>query len=349
MRVVIHGGMHKTGTTAVQDVLARHRAELAAEGIYYPDFGAPHHEQILNLKGQSWSFEPIRRVIDEGKQNKADLLLFSAECVSTLSDEQFRRLTECFSGHDLKYIFCFRNSLSYLPSRYQQYCKRRDSQTFTEYVRRISTSLHVDVRYDLVLSRALESGACTVSAISYDNAIKTNGNIVSTLLCAAGLDWRLSSTLATKSGKLNVREAWLLTEQKRLLNGIIADNYGLIQDDLCRSMLEHRLPRGVFDIGSRLKYLPADILSEMEAAIEEHKVSMVPEHMEVSTAVELRMIDKFSANFINADRDRLYPVSEAVEVVYAELSWRKFKDLYPHLADTAFEALAFSENSIQPS
>ena len=33
---IVHAGMHKTGTTTVQDLLATHRPELAASGWFYP-------------------------------------------------------------------------------------------------------------------------------------------------------------------------------------------------------------------------------------------------------------------------------------------------------------------------
>lgn len=36
-KILLHAGTHKTGTTTLQAVLAAHRPELAARGIYYPD------------------------------------------------------------------------------------------------------------------------------------------------------------------------------------------------------------------------------------------------------------------------------------------------------------------------
>lgn len=38
-RCIVHVGTHKTGTTTVQDVLAAHREELVASGIFYPALG----------------------------------------------------------------------------------------------------------------------------------------------------------------------------------------------------------------------------------------------------------------------------------------------------------------------
>lgn len=318
MRVVIHGGMHKTGTTAVQDVLARHHAELAAEGVCYPDCGASHHARWLNVKLSDWSPQPIFDAIEQARREKAELLLLSAESVSTLSGDQFRKLTECFSGHDLKYIFSFRNWLSYLPSRYQQYCKRRDSQTFSEYVHSVASSLHVDHRYDLVLSRALASGTCTVAAISYDDAMRTDGNIVRTVLGLAGVREAVASELTSRSGKLNVSEPWQRVEQMRLLNGIAADRLCLPQDDLCRSMLEQRPPEGFFDFGRKLKGLPPQILSELGSVVENYSTVLAFKPAESFVEAEQRLLDQFADHFANACDDRLFPPSEPVEVMFAD-------------------------------
>lgn len=43
MKIVVHAGMQKTGSSAIQDYLYEQRGPLAAMGVTYPDFGyAPH-------------------------------------------------------------------------------------------------------------------------------------------------------------------------------------------------------------------------------------------------------------------------------------------------------------------
>lgn len=36
MSTVVHIGMHKTGSTAIQSALHKHHSELARQGFYYP-------------------------------------------------------------------------------------------------------------------------------------------------------------------------------------------------------------------------------------------------------------------------------------------------------------------------
>ena len=56
MRLVLHAGTHKTGTTSIQRVLADNRDWLRSRGLYYPDGGkifrerTPHHQIAHGLK-----------------------------------------------------------------------------------------------------------------------------------------------------------------------------------------------------------------------------------------------------------------------------------------------------------
>jgi len=45
--VLLHVGLHKTGTTALQVALADARTDLAAHGVRYPGTGTFHHRAIL--------------------------------------------------------------------------------------------------------------------------------------------------------------------------------------------------------------------------------------------------------------------------------------------------------------
>lgn len=49
--VLVHIGMHKTGTTALQSILAGARAYLAERGIIYPGPGNAHHHLAFSLLG----------------------------------------------------------------------------------------------------------------------------------------------------------------------------------------------------------------------------------------------------------------------------------------------------------
>lgn len=73
MRLILHAGTHKTGTTSVQKVLADNRGWLRERGLHYPDghaaFGitkVPHHKFAHALVGDDGeALEKARRFIEE--------------------------------------------------------------------------------------------------------------------------------------------------------------------------------------------------------------------------------------------------------------------------------------------
>ena len=57
--IVIHGGMHKTGTSALQHLLASERDELLNHGVLFPDCESPHHNFVVNTRHPDWTPEPL--------------------------------------------------------------------------------------------------------------------------------------------------------------------------------------------------------------------------------------------------------------------------------------------------
>ena len=56
--IIVHLGMHKTGTTSIQHFLARHRRRLREAGILYPRAGT-HGEQHAALPASVLPTHPI--------------------------------------------------------------------------------------------------------------------------------------------------------------------------------------------------------------------------------------------------------------------------------------------------
>ncbi|WP_102959150.1 hypothetical protein [Mangrovicella endophytica] len=248
VRVVLHGGMHKTGTTSLQAALLSCRDALAASGIWYPRGEVRQAAQLINVKRADWSPEPIARVIAECQRGGAHTLLLSLESISTFSALDFKRLTACFEDCELAYVFVFRHWATYLPSRWSQYIKRRDSQTCADYVAGISRSEHPDHRFDLIVERALASGPCRVEAVSYDRAVEDQGSVLPAVIRAIGLPEALGHTIAASASWRHRTGGRERLEVTRLLNGALADRLGLPQDDNVRAVGEGRLSDVFFDL-----------------------------------------------------------------------------------------------------
>ena len=201
MKVVIHGGMFKTGTTSLQQALNVRRNELELEGIVYPVTEIGQHSMILNVRNPLWDADLLHNMALSADDKHASMLLLSGEAVSALSQSQFNRLTACFDGWPVEYVFCFRHWSSYLPSRWIQNCLRRDSQTFEEYLLiAVDPALnHFDARFDLILTRAAESGAAAVRAVSWDLAVAQQQSANFEVLKAIGLEDRIARMIAMQN------------------------------------------------------------------------------------------------------------------------------------------------------
>ncbi len=90
--VLIHAGAHKTGTTSLQTLFTRHRADLRERGILYPTTGVlPQAEGIDSQTNLAW--ELLGHVFFDGELGTMDDLLQeidSSECEKVLlSSEDF--------------------------------------------------------------------------------------------------------------------------------------------------------------------------------------------------------------------------------------------------------------------
>lgn len=68
VRVIVHAGFHKTGTSSLQDYLRRHRAALAPWLCYYgkADFlDAGNLARVYGLKPYPWRLRRVRRALRE--------------------------------------------------------------------------------------------------------------------------------------------------------------------------------------------------------------------------------------------------------------------------------------------
>ena len=54
--MLLHIGVHKTGTTAIQAALADARPELKAAGVAYPGKAAAHHSEAFAVLQRPWGW-----------------------------------------------------------------------------------------------------------------------------------------------------------------------------------------------------------------------------------------------------------------------------------------------------
>ncbi len=167
-RCIVHAGTHKTGTTTVQDVLAAHRASLAASGFAYPAIdrkGRDHNALAHRLA--TCGEDALRTLRDEladgssqrgSRSGDAATLLLSAEEFSTricnadawagFDDGAYWDHRRHFLGRlrsvlpnavSIEVFICFRDHESYAHSLYAtKVLSGKIEGCFGDFVRRVA-------------------------------------------------------------------------------------------------------------------------------------------------------------------------------------------------------------------
>ena len=343
LKVVIHGGMHKTGTTSIQSVLNSSKAALQAGGCLFVSEANNGLSHCLDVRLDDWRVEKARFFIDQALRLGCKTLLLSHEVVSAFSSAQFKQLTDCFYDCDLSYVFFFRHWSEFLPSRWSQYCLRRDTQTFRQYLTALQESAcrHIDWNQALVLDRAIESGRCSVQAVSYNNAVMKDGSVVPGFLRLCGVASGLKLSISLTDEQLNQRAKTETVELLRLFNGVVANQQGLAQNDLFQSIYESRQCGGFFDLATTLQTLEPAVKQRWEQTIESTSTSHVfdsgqwrePEKRLLGH--EKRFVNAAGSGAIHAPESYNNPST----VVASSLTWEDFLSIEPELVGGAARRL----------
>lgn len=134
MKVYIHIGFGKTGTTAIQDFLFANSGSLLKQGFLYPTHGLQgtgHHALANAGKGSSASVlevgEKLRMCLSEAeKQNGIRAVVLSSEHFCFSSKEVVDELEDVLGEHDVKVLFYVRDQERLIASTFMQFQKVGD-------------------------------------------------------------------------------------------------------------------------------------------------------------------------------------------------------------------------------
>ncbi len=139
--VLLHIGPYKTGTTAIQASLERHRADLAAYGVRYPGTRRRQARPVFALIGrglpgmpdvpeQEWS-----DLVAEVRAAAAERVVISSEDLSTLYAEQVARAVHDLGPDRVHVLTVARNLAPLLPSGWQERVKSvNETRSYEEYL-----------------------------------------------------------------------------------------------------------------------------------------------------------------------------------------------------------------------
>lgn len=130
--VVVHIGVHKTGTTALQAALADARTELSRYGVRYPGRRQAHHAAAIAVIGKTWGWtnnggqrKDLQNFDRLARQIAAHTgrVIVSSEHWCESPDEVAEQTVAAFGPDRVQVVVTLRNIGNLLSSSYQQYLK----------------------------------------------------------------------------------------------------------------------------------------------------------------------------------------------------------------------------------
>lgn len=186
--VIVHIGVHKTGTTALQAALADARSDLSAHEVRYPGRRQAHHAAAIAVIGKTWgwtnnggqrkdlqNFDRLARQIAA----HSGRVIVSSEHWCESPDEVAEQTVAAFGPDRVHVVVTLRNIGNLLSSSYQQYLKYGLRARYEPWLEnlfakddgsRMSPSFWLRNHHDVVIERwARAVGPDRVTAIVLEN------------------------------------------------------------------------------------------------------------------------------------------------------------------------------------
>jgi len=145
--VLLHVGVHKTGTTALQAALFDARPALRDQGVHYPGRTRSHYMHGLAAIGRRRGWSNGGAVPREGlwtdlvattARSTDSRIIISGESFCEASVEQAAEIVEALGGERVKVVVTLRPLEQLLPSTWQQYVKAGSSLRYADWLDDVS-------------------------------------------------------------------------------------------------------------------------------------------------------------------------------------------------------------------
>lgn len=146
MKIILHAGSLKTGSTYLQDMIWNNLEAFAGAGIFVPQTGvqSKHHYDIARASGFGFQTQSLVREVADSLLADLAAELAASDCeIALLSSEHFdigvsagsiARLQDCLTGHELRVVLYLRNQVDLVQSLYFEHLKWGGIMTFGEFV-----------------------------------------------------------------------------------------------------------------------------------------------------------------------------------------------------------------------
>lgn len=261
--VVLHIGVHKTGTTALQAALADARDDLAEHSVRYPGRRQAHHAAAIAVIGKTWGWtnnggqrKDLRNFDRLSRQIAAHpgRVIVSSEHWCESPDEVAAQTVAAFGPERVQVVITLRNVGNLLSSSYQQYLKYGLKARYEPWLEnlfakddgsRMSPSFWLRNHHDVVIERwARVVGPERVTAIVLENVDRDAMFIAFAQMLGLPAEVLTSRMDLTSNRSMTAQEAELL---RRVNVGVKAEmNWTqyeqLVRYGVARTIVEGREP-----------------------------------------------------------------------------------------------------------
>jgi hypothetical protein len=190
-RLIVHAGLHKTGTTSVQNFFAAHTAEIEQKGFLYPQScrggTSGHHNLAWQLAGDR-RFDPrhgsVDSITEEITAFPGDAIISSEDLEGSLeSSERLTPLIEhpAFRKYAIIFLIYLRDQVSYAESLFLEMIKHGipyDARSFCDIIIDAGQISHKEWTFEFdyqVLARTIaETSACALVFRPYGDLFGTS-------------------------------------------------------------------------------------------------------------------------------------------------------------------------------
>lgn len=225
-QIYIHIGLHKTGSTYIQKVLAENRALLRSFDVDYPDLGA---EFLFGHHNVAWSLIPnhalqntedftLDQMLDYIDESTAKRFIISSEDFDFLQPDQVSKLKRLLFDYDVKIVMYVRNPMNALYSHWQESVKHGDVRPLRDYAEQLLANPQPLDYCRIADIWATVFGSQAMSFIIYENLAADNTDIALYLLreiLAINIE---SRQINISQGKINPSSSIGIIEVIRQLN-----------------------------------------------------------------------------------------------------------------------------------
>jgi len=194
MKLVIHIGLHKTGTTSFQTFLHLNRKTLLKAGVFYPEMGEHESHWVLpnQLVRNNWDYveDFMRTNFKAAKEENVETVFISSEDFELFLFEGFRasqleNLSYRIGFASINWVCVLRNQWDYFNSIYSEMSKNKVCLNYATAGEEIlnfgEISMGTNVYrwrfafdYDIIIQRFLEYINGTFSAYSFEQFTSTD-------------------------------------------------------------------------------------------------------------------------------------------------------------------------------